>query len=111
MDPLKLTALRVYLGVCASMAGSPARLSGGPSYHSFDHKHSIGRILGLWLANFRVRCSIASINTSKESKGYGDRSGPRILEIDPVIQKLSRFSQVQSERERTLVTEKPFTSK
>ena len=37
------------------------------------------------------------------------RSGPknihtRILEIDPVILKLSRFPQVQSERERTLVT-------
>ena len=30
---VKLTALRVYLGVCASVAGSPTRLSGGPSYH------------------------------------------------------------------------------
>ena len=58
---------------------SPARLSGGPS--DFDRKHSI----------------------SKERQDYGDRSGPRILEIDPVILKLSRFPQVQSERERTLV--------
>ena len=34
---------------------------------------------------------------------YGDRSGPRILEIDSVILKLSRFPQVKSEREWTLV--------
>ena len=40
---------------------------------------------------------------SKEREGYSDRSGPRILEIDLVIRKLSRFSQVQSERERTFV--------
>ena len=33
---------------------------------------------------------------SKEREGYGVRSGPRILEIDPVIIKLSHFSQVQS---------------
>ena len=46
---------------------------------------------------------IAKINISKkEREGFGDRSDPRILEIDPVILKLSRFSQVQSERERTL---------
>ena len=38
---------------------------------------------------------------SKEREGYGVRSSPRILEIDQVILKLSRFSQVQSERERT----------
>ena len=53
-------------------------------------------------ANFLFRGPIAKINTSKEGEGYGDCSGPRILEIDPVILKLSRFSQVQSERERTL---------
>ena len=54
-------------------------------------------------ANFRFRGSIAKINISKERQDYGDRSGLRILEIDSVIQKLSRFPQVQSERERTLV--------
>ena len=54
-------------------------------------------------ANFRFRGSIAKINILKEREGYSDRSGPRILEIDPVILKLSRFSQVKSERERTLV--------
>ena len=62
----------------------------------FDHKHSSGR-------NFRFRGSIAKINISKERQDYGDRSGLRILEIDPVILKLSRFPQVQSERERTLI--------
>ena len=40
---------------------------------------------------------------SKERQDYGDRSGPRILEIVPVILKLSRFPQVQSEREQTLI--------
>ena len=45
---------------------------------------------------------IAKINILKEREGFDDRSGPRILEIDPVILKLSRFSQVQSELERTL---------
>ena len=54
-------------------------------------------------ANFRFRGPIAKINISKERQDYGDRSGPRILEIDPVILKLSRFPQVQSERERTLI--------
>ena len=55
-------------------------------------------------ANFRFRGPIAKINNiSKERQDYGDRCGPRILEIDPVILKLSRFPQVQSERERTLV--------
>ena len=54
-------------------------------------------------ANFRFRGSIAKINISKERQDYGDRSGPRILEIDSVILKLSRFPQVQSEREWTLV--------
>ena len=54
-------------------------------------------------ANFRFRGSIAKLNISKERQDYGDRSGPRILEIDTVIQKLSRFPQVQSEREWTLV--------
>ena len=53
-------------------------------------------------ANFRFRGSIAKINISKERQDYGDRSGPTILEIDSVIQKLSRFPQVQSEREWTL---------
>ena len=42
-------------------------------------------------------------NISKELPGYDDCSGPRILEIGPVVQKLSRFSQVQSEHERTLI--------
>ena len=54
-------------------------------------------------ANFRFRGPIAKNNIPKEREGYGDRSGPRILEIDPVIIKLSQFSQVQSEREQTLV--------
>ena len=54
-------------------------------------------------ANFRFRGPIAKINISKERQDYGDRSGPRILEIDPVILKLSRFPQVQSERERTSI--------
>ena len=54
-------------------------------------------------ANFLFRGPIASINISKESQGNVDRSGPIILEIDHIIIKLSRFSQVQSERERTLV--------
>ena len=53
-------------------------------------------------ANFRFQGPIAKINISKERQDYGDRSGPRILEIDSVILKLSRFPQVQSEREWTL---------
>ena len=53
-------------------------------------------------ANFRFLGLIAKIYISKERGGYGVRSGARILEIDQVIRKLSRFSQVQSERERTL---------
>ena len=53
-------------------------------------------------ANFQFQGPIAKINNiSKERQDYGNRSGPRILEIDPVILKLSRFPQVQSERERT----------
>ena len=69
----------------------PERLSGGPSYPlDFDHKHSSGRILGLCsTTNFGSQGPIASINILKESQGYGDRSGPIILEIDPVILKLS----------------------
>ena len=55
-------------------------------------------------ANFLSRGSIAKIYISKEQEGRGVRSGPRILEIDEVFRKLSRFSQVQSERERTLTT-------
>ena len=54
-------------------------------------------------ANFRFRGPIAKIYISKDREGYGVRSGARILEIDQVILNLSRFSQVQSERERTLV--------
>ena len=54
-------------------------------------------------ANFRFLGPIAKIYISKEREGYGVRSGARILDIDQVIRKLSRFSQVQSERERTLV--------
>ena len=70
----------------------------------FDHKHSSGVYLANGsTSNFRFRGSIAKINILKEREGYSDRSGPRILEIDPVILKLSRFSQVKSERERTLV--------
>ena len=53
-------------------------------------------------ANFRFLGTIAKIYISKEREGYGVRSGARILEIDQVNRKLSRFSQVQSERERTL---------
>ena len=39
-------------------------------------------------ANFRFRGRIAKINISKEWQGYGDRSSPRLLEIDPVILKV-----------------------
>ena len=56
---------------------------------------------------FDFRGPIAKINISKERQDYGDRSGPRILEIDSVILKLSRFPQVQSEREWTLVGVRP----
>ena len=56
-------------------------------------------------ANFLFHGPIAKINISKERQDYGDRSGPRILEINSVIIKLSRFPQVQSEREWTLVHE------
>ena len=52
---------------------------------------------------FPFQDPIAKINISKERQGYGDRSGPRNLEIDPVFIKLLQFSQVQSERKRTLV--------
>ena len=62
-------------------------------------------------ANIQFRDLIASFNISKESQDYGDRSDPRILEIDSIFLKLSRFSQVQGELERTLVIEKTFTSK
>ena len=55
-------------------------------------------------ANFLFRGSIAKIYISKEREDHGVRSGPRILENDQVFRKLSRFSQVQSEREGTLVT-------
>ena len=54
-------------------------------------------------ANFRFLGLTAKIYISKEREGYGVRSGARILEIDQVIRKLSGFSQVQSEREQTLV--------
>ena len=54
-------------------------------------------------ANFWFRYPIASLNISKESTGYGDRSGPISIKIGPVICKLSLFSQVQGERERTVV--------
>ena len=53
-------------------------------------------------ANFRFRGSIANVYISKEREGHGVRSGPIILEIDQVFQKLSRCFQVQSEREWTL---------
>ena len=56
-------------------------------------------------ANFRFRGPIAKINILKEREGYGNRSGLRIVEIDPVILKLSQFFQVQSEREQTLVND------
>ena len=87
---------------CLLVCGQgPARLSGGPT-------STINISVVVYLAygstaNFLFRGPIAKINISKEREGYGDRSGPRILEIDPVILKLSRFYQVQSERERTLV--------
>ena len=48
-------------------------------------------------ANFRFRGPIAKIYISKEWEGHGICSGPRILEIDQVFRKLSRFYQVQSE--------------
>ena len=47
---------------------------------------------------------MAKINISKEWQGCGDRYDIRILEINPVLLKLSRLSQVQSEPERTLVS-------
>ena len=101
---LTLTVLRVYSGECASVGRVLRVYRAGLLSIDFDQKHSSGRILGL-TANFQFRGPIASINISKESQGYGDLlvSGPRILKIDPVILKLSRFYQVQSERERTLV--------
>ena len=87
---------------CMHVCGQgPAHLSGGPT-------STINIPVVVYLAygstvNFQFRGPIAKINISKEREGYSDRSGPRILETDPVILKLSRFSQVQSERERTLV--------
>ena len=51
---------------------------------------------------FDFEVQLLRSHISKERGGCGGRSGPRILEIDLVILKLSRFSQVQSERERTL---------
>ena len=67
----------------------PAHLSGGPSstinisvvvYFAYDST-----------ANFLFRGPIVLLNISKESPGYGNRSSPRILEIGPVILKLTRF--------------------
>ena len=49
-------------------------------------------------ANFRFRGPIALLNISN----YGNCSGPRIIEICPVIRKLSQLSQVLGEREQTL---------
>ena len=54
---------------------------------------SVGRVLHVYLAGF--------LTIDFDHKH--DCSGPRILEIDLVILKLSRFSQVQSERERTFL--------
>ena len=54
-------------------------------------------------ANFLFRCPIASLYISKEPRGYGNRSSPRIMDNGPAIRKLLRFPQVQSEHERTLV--------
>ena len=83
---------------------SPARYLAGLLTIDFDHKHSIGRILPYGsTANFLFLGPIAKIYISKEREGYSVRSGPRISEIEQVIRKLSRFSQVQSERERTLI--------
>ena len=65
----------------------PTCLPGRPD---FDHKHSSGRILAYGsTANFQFHDSIASLNISKESPCYGDRSSPRILQNGPVILKLS----------------------
>ena len=44
---------------------------------------------------------IFSLNVSKESPGYGDRS--RILEIGPVILKLSQFTQFFPGTRQTLL--------
>ena len=54
-------------------------------------------------AIFLFQCPITSLSISKEPRGKGDRSGPRIIDIGQVIRKLWQFPQVQSERERTLV--------
>ena len=61
-------------------------ISGRPSYHALQTS-TINIPVVVYLAygstaNFRFRGQIASINIPKESQGYGDRSGPTILEID-----------------------------
>ena len=78
---------RVYPGVCASVGRALRVYLVGLLTTDFDHKHSSGYILGLWLVvqltfDFEVQL-LRSI--SKERQGYGDHSGPRILEIDPVV--------------------------
>ena len=90
-----------YPGVYARLWQGPAHLSGGHS--STINIPVIAYFAYGSTANLLFRGSIASLNTSKESPGYGDRFSPRILEIGPVIIKLTQFSQVQSEREWTLV--------
>ena len=57
------------------------RLTGGPSYHRL--RPLVYLAYGS-TAKFRFRGPIAKIYISKEREGYGVRSGPKILEIDPV---------------------------
>ena len=94
--------LRIYPGVCASVGRVLRVYLAGLLTTEFDRV--VVYLAYGSTANFRFQGPIAKINISKERQDYGDRSGPRILEIDPVILKLSQFSQVQSERERTLVS-------
>ena len=59
-----------------------------------------GRTLCLW--QYSKLCPIASLYISKELRGYGDRSGPKIIDFGTAVRKLLRFPQVQIERERTI---------
>ena len=75
----------------------PARLSGGPSYlrlrpQTFHWSYTWLMVVQL---TFDFEVQLLRSIYQKERQGYGDRSGPRILEIDPVILKLSQFSEVK----------------
>ena len=90
--------------VYAVYGEGPAHLSGGPSYlrlrpQTFHWSYTWLMVVEL---TFDFEVQLLRSIFQKERQGYGDLSGPRILEIDPVILKLSQFSEVQSERERTV---------